>query len=194
MNDKEDISIFIPDDAVPVGKILHVEVGSAMYGNLSFPEDMHPVSPILWICPQEEMDLLKPFKITLTHTVQYEEGVTELFFLKACHNKELPITPDLNKCVLDFEEMTHHKGIDFREKSGSVYTKLFCCMCIAENLHKPSKKRYLLHRTQPRHRKTREFAVDYCITFDLSTCVQVSIAIAIPTRTEGRSDIPVFVI
>ena len=83
VNDKEGIFVCIPDGAVPVRKRLHVEVGSAMYGKLSFSEDMRPVSPILWICPQEEMDLLKPFKITLPHTVKYEEGVSELFFLES---------------------------------------------------------------------------------------------------------------
>ena len=169
--DKEGISVFVPDEAVPAGRRLHMEVGSAMYGRLSFPEGMNPVSPILWICPQEEMGLLKPFKITLPHTVQYEEGVTELFFLKACHNEELPMTTGLNTEIFNFEEMTH-EGIEFNKRNGSVYTKLFCCICIAENVRKPTKKRYLLHRTQPR-KWNRVFAVDYCITFNLSTCVQV---------------------
>ena len=179
-NDKEGITVHVPDDAVPVGKQLHIEVGSAMYGNLSFPKGMHPVSPILWICPQDEMDLLKPFKITLPHTVKYEEGVTELFFLKACHSKELPIdmSTRFNELeVFNFEEMTHHKGIEFNERNASIYTKLFCCVCIAENVRRPTKKRYLLHRTQPCYRNTREFAVDYCITFDMQTCVQVRNAI-----------------
>ena len=166
----EGISLHVPDDAVPVGKRLNIEYGSAMYGRLSFPEDMRPVSPILWICPQEEMDLQKPFKITLPHTVKYEKGDTELFFLKACHNKELPIAMHE---VFDFEEMTHHNGIEFNEREGSVYTMRFCCVCIAENIRKPTKKRYLLHRTEPLHRNSQKFAVDYCITFDLPTCIEV---------------------
>ena len=166
----EGISIHVPDDAMPVGERLNIEYGSAMYGRLSFPEDMRPVSPILWICPQEEMDLLKPFKITLPHTVMYEEGVTELFFLKACHNEEIPMAMQE---VFDFEEMTQHNGIEFNEREGSVYTMRFCCVCIAQNVRRPSKKRYLLHRTQPRCRNSREFAVDYCITFDMPHCVKV---------------------
>ena len=176
MNDKEGISIHVPDGAVPAGKILPMEVGSAMYGRLSFPEGMEPLSPILWICPQDEIDLLKPFKITLPHMVEYKEGVTELFFLKACHNKELPInmSTELKELVVfNFEVMTHHEGIEFNERNGSVYTKNFCCVCIAGNLRRPT-KRYLLHRTQPRYQNTRKFAIDYCITYDLQTCVQVS--------------------
>ena len=173
---KEGISICVPDDAVPVGTRLHMEVGSAMHGRLSFPKGMQPVSPILWICPQEELDLLKPLRITLPHTVKYEEGVTELYFLKACHNEDLTMTTGITKWeVCDFEEITCHEGIEFNEKNGSVYTKLFCCVCIAENVEIPTKKRYLLHRTQPHKWNTREFTVDYCITFDLSTCVQVRI-------------------
>ena len=172
--DKEEISICVPDNAVPIGRRLHMEVGSAMYGRLSFPENMRPVSPILWICPQEEMDLLKPLKITLPHTVQYEKCVTELFFLKACHDGKLPVTTSFNEMeVFNFEEMTKHKGIEFDERNGSVFTEQFCCVCIAENVCMPTNKSYLLHRTQPRKRNTQEFAVDYCITFNLSTCVQV---------------------
>ena len=168
--ENEEISIHVPDDAIPVGKRLNIEYGSAMYGKLSFPEDMCPVSSILWICPQEEMDLLKPFKITLPHTVKYEEGVTELFFLKACHNEELPIAMQE---VFNFEEMTQHNGIEFNQREGSVYTMRFCCVCIAENVRKPTKKRYLLYRTEPLHRNSQKFAVDYCITFDLPTCIEV---------------------
>ena len=174
--ENEGISIHIPDDAVPVGKIVNIEVGSAMYGKLSFPGGMRPVSSILWICPQEEMDLLKPFKITLPHTVMYEEGVTELFFLKACHNQQLPMNTQLNQLKVfnfQFEEITHHKGMKFKEREGSVYTMRFCCVCIAENVRRPTQKRYLLHRTQPRYRNSREFAVDYCITFDMPHCVKV---------------------
>ena len=167
-NDKEGISICVPDDAVPVGKKLHMEVGSAMYGRLSFPEGMDPVSPILWICPQEEMDLLKPLKITLPHTVKYKEGVTELVFLKACHEEYSTIKRS------EFEEMTHHKGYEFNEINGSVCTKTFCCLCIARkvSIPQPGTKRYMLYCAQSRNNSSK-ISVDYCITYVLPTCMKV---------------------
>ena len=175
MNDKEGISIHVPNGAIPVGRRLPIEIGSAMHGRLSFPEGFHPVSPILWICPQEQVDILKPFKITLPHTVKYEKGVTELFFLKACHNEDLPLATQSTEWTgFTFEEMAHHEGTEFNNVYGSVYTKRFCCICIADNVQRPTKKRYLLHRTQPLQRNTLEFTVDYCITFDLPNCIEVS--------------------
>ena len=172
MNDKEGISIHVPDGAIPVGKRLSTEVGSAMYGKLSFPEGMHPVSSILWICPQEEMDLLKPFKITLPHTVKYEEGVTDLVFLKACH-KEFSGVSKLTTMTFKFEEMNHHERFEFNEVNGSVFTKQFCCICIAQKVPQPGTKRYLLFHAQPRNRKSSKFSIEYCITYTLPTCVEV---------------------
>ena len=179
VNDKEDISVCVPDGAVPDGRRMHVELGSAMHGNFSFPENMCPVSPILWICPQEEMTLQKPFKITLPHTVKYEEGTTELVFLKACHEDTSTIA-EMECKPFRFEIMTLQEKIEFSERSGSVFTKQFCFLCIAQ-LKVPkhggtNRYRYVLLRAQPRNWNASEFSVDYCVTYNLATCVRVSSA------------------
>ena len=125
INEREGISVHVADDTVPVGRILHLELGSSMHGRLSFPTNVSPVSPILWICPQEDIDLQKAIKITLPHTVKYEESTTELVFMKARHETPL-IMPTIMECKFEFEEIVHHEGVEFNERIGSISTRQFC--------------------------------------------------------------------
>ena len=86
VNDTEGISLILPKGALPDGVKLNVEVGSARLGPFSFPEGVSPVSPILWICPQQNIPLRKPMKITLLHMMLYDEE-TKIFFMKADHRE-----------------------------------------------------------------------------------------------------------
>ena len=172
INEREDISVHVEDDTLPVGRMLHLELGSSMHGRLSFPRNVRPVSPILWICPQEDVPLRKPIKITLPHTVKYEEGTSELIFMKVRH--EMPLMmPTNTEYKFKFEEMVHHEGVEFNERNGSIFTKQFCPVCIAEKIEKPSPKRYWLLRTQPQSCNTSNISVDYCVIYTLKTCLEV---------------------
>ena len=51
---EHDITLRIPEGAVAIGKFSHLEMGAAMYGPFTFPENTQPISPILWLCPLEE--------------------------------------------------------------------------------------------------------------------------------------------
>lgn len=63
-----DITLKIPEGAVPEGQKVHFEVAVAMYGPFAFPNNTQPISPILWLCIMEEdLELKKPFKIILPH-------------------------------------------------------------------------------------------------------------------------------
>ena len=179
INEREGISVHVAHDTVPVGRILHLELGSSMHGRLSFPKNVHPVSPILWICPQEDIPLQKPIKITLPHTVKYEEGNSKLMFMKAHHDMghETPlIMPTSTEYKFEFEEVVHHEGIEFSEENGSIFTKQFCTLCITENTLIPNTKKYMLLRTKPKNYNTSNFSVDYCVIYKLSTCLEVRIA------------------
>ena len=172
INEREGISVHVADETVPVGRILHLELGSSMHGRLSFPTNVSPVSPILWICPQEDIPLQKAIKITLPHTVKYEKGTTELVFMKARHETPL-IMPTIMECK--FEEIVHHEGVEFNERNGSISTRQFCPVCIAQKISKPSTKRYLLFQTQPQNGNSSRFSIDYCVMYMLPTCIEVRI-------------------
>ena len=176
INERESISVHVEDNTVPVGRRLYLELGSSMHGRLSFPENVCPVSPILWICPQEDTALQKPIKITLPHTVKYEEGTTELMFMKVHHGAPL-IMPTNMEYKFELEEIVHHEGVEFTEKNGSIFTKQFCTVCIVEKAPKPSTKRYLLLRTQPQPQNynTIRLSIDYSVIYELPTCLEVII-------------------
>ena len=178
-NDREDISIHIPQGTLPVGSRMHVEVGSAMYDLFSFPPNMRPVSPIQWICPQEDAGLCKPLKITLPHTVKYEDG-TDLTFMKANHNN---FSVAENGCkMFKFEEMTQYEHIEFDEKCGSVYTTKFCSICIAKDITKPTTYRYWLSCIKRYNKELpMSLTLEYCATYGLSTCMEVSTILKIYT-------------
>ena len=191
INEREDISVCVANDTVPVGRILHLELGSSMYGRLSFPKTVRPVSPILWICPQEDIPLQKPIKITLPHTVKYEEGTSELMFMKVHHETPL-MMPTNTEYKFEFEEIVHHEGVEFNERNGSIFTKQFCTVCIVEKIDKPSPKRYRLLRTRPQNCNTSVLSVDYCVIYTLKTCLKVRIVCGIVKRTHSCCLSPVF--
>ena len=66
-NVDHDITLRIPEGAVAEGEKVHFEVGVAMYGPFIFPENTQPISPILWLCLLEEVEMKKPFQIVLPH-------------------------------------------------------------------------------------------------------------------------------
>ena len=65
---EHDITLRIPEGAVSKGEEIHFEIGVAMHGPFTFPENMRPVSPVIWLCILEEgVDLKKPFQLILPH-------------------------------------------------------------------------------------------------------------------------------
>ena len=66
-NVDHDITLRIPEGAVAEGEKVQFEVGVAMYGPFIFPENTQPISPILWLCLEEDIQLKKPFRVVLPH-------------------------------------------------------------------------------------------------------------------------------
>ena len=100
-----DITIRIPEGAVPNGKTFHFEIGVAMYGPFDFPEGTRPISPILWVCIMEENAIkfhqpTKKFQFILPH---FLIGLTnerlsyhQVHVAKANHN-------EMNKMLYRFD-------------------------------------------------------------------------------------------
>ena len=90
-NMDHDITLKIPEGAVPEGKIVHFEIAIALYGAFVFPSNTQPISPILWLCIMEEdVELQKPFQIVLPHYLADLSKDKMLhhrtIFAKASHN------------------------------------------------------------------------------------------------------------
>ena len=68
VNEDHDITLRIPEGAVAEGEKVHFEVGVAMYGPFTFPENTQPISPILWLhLLEEDIKLSKYFELVLPH-------------------------------------------------------------------------------------------------------------------------------
>ena len=68
--DGHDITVDIPAGAVPEGKIIEFEVGVAVSGPFKFPENVRPISPIIWIHFQDDNvmnEFEKPFQMIIPH-------------------------------------------------------------------------------------------------------------------------------
>ena len=111
------------------GKVVHFEIGVAMYGPFIFPEDSQPVSPIVWLCQlEEDVELKKPFELILPH---YLIGLTvdqlhlhHIRFAKAGHDS---LTEYKFKEVCDIQPYF----ITRESKSYGVLKSTHCCyLCI----------------------------------------------------------------
>ena len=124
-----DITLRIPEGAVEQGKVVHFDIGVAMYGPFIFPEDSQPISPIVWLCQlEEDVELKKPFELILPH---YLIGLTvdqlhlhHVRFAKARHDR---LTDYKFKELCDIRPYF----VTRESKSYGVLKSTHCCyLCI----------------------------------------------------------------
>ena len=169
----DDITVTIPPGAIPEGTTVHIEIGVALYGPFKFPDDQQPVSPILWFCIKEDIELLEPITYRLPHIIKDNSNV-ELTFAKANHrgnnsaaNTDTSFTFQALKCGQQ----------DFTKDAlyGSLSTKDFCYLCIqAKNTRELAlKKGYCLHACTEKKNST-SYQIIFVCTYFLQTCFKVS--------------------
>jgi hypothetical protein len=167
---KYDVQVLIPPGAVPKGAIVHIEMGVALYGPYKFPDGYQPVSPILWFCIREDVELLIPVVYTLPHVITNIDSVN-LKFVKAKRQT--------HKNHFDFEVLPsadmHFKIPGY----GSLTSKHACFLCIAAgNSSKVTKnlalkKGYCLHFLIKRI-DSSSYRILLICTYFLETCFEVS--------------------
>ena len=187
-NYDHDITLRIPGDAIPPGMVIHLEVAVALYGPFQFPDGSCPISPILWLCIQENVDLRKPIDIILPHLLTDAKNIG-IRFAKADHKQYA--TDEFGRNQYIFEPLE----TAFKERNqnyGILSTQHCCLLCITSNdpqispdfalkagyylwcIEKPSS-----HSLTSRARDTLHF----CATFCLPTCREVSIQYAMVIKT-----------
>ena len=75
------VRVTIPPGAVPDGVVINIEMGVALYGPFKFSDNHQQVSPILWFCVRENVQLLLPIKFKLPHIVT-NTSIVDLSFAK----------------------------------------------------------------------------------------------------------------
>ena len=98
-----DITIRIPKEAIQEGRKVHLEIAVALYGPFKFIGNMQPISPILWLCLEEDSVLSKPLQIILPHFLR---GLTE-YKEKAQHHQVVFAKADHNKYFFQDNRMTY---------------------------------------------------------------------------------------
>ena len=183
------ITLKIPENTISQGSVVHFEVAVALYGPFQFPEDRRPISPILWICPQEDIVLQKPIEIILPHVLN--NGLTnedisryDLKFYKANHTDHI-IKPNRHHQYV-FRLMNGDvQFISKKDESFGILQTTHCCfLCITavQNAElspdMAQKKGYCLScieclQSPYTNIPTRDI-VYFCTSFFLKTCLKVS--------------------
>ena len=169
----------IPDDAIPPGMVIHLEVAVALYGPFQFPDGSCPVSPILWLCIQENIDLRKPLDIILPHFLTDKNiGIR---FAKADHKQYA--TDEFGQTHYVFEPL-ETAFIAYKERNqnyGILSTQHCCYLCIISKDPQISPEfalkagYYLWCIEKPSSNLKARDTVHFCVTFCLPTCREVSI-------------------
>ena len=188
-----DITISIPQGAIFQGETVHMEVAVALYGPFQFSDGKHPISPILWLCPQEDIVFQKPITIVLPHmlTDVCDKDVDSfgIQFAKADH-QDYQVTSTGQK---EYVFKPYEAEVVLQANDGKQYAKLkadHCCFWCLEmkkqNKVTPEvarqmakKKGYFIHCVEclqsPYHSiSPPRDVIHICVSFMLPTCMKVN--------------------
>ena len=158
--------------------ISHGAVPVRPFGAFKFPNGVRPVSAIISVCHREKpiKSLLKPIAVTLDHCMEYEtfaEYNTNLTFFKADHTK-YTFSKDGEK-VYSFQKIEDCE-VEYNRKCATVRTNHFCYLCVGKfDRVDTNAARFAIHEAQPKTHHGKSLPLDYCVCYDLPTCLKVHI-------------------
>ena len=178
-----DITIRIPEGAIPEGKTVHIEVGVAAYGPFTFSKDTQPISPIVWLhISEKDIQLQKPFQLVLPHFLM---GVTketirahQVEFAKAIYN-------DYISDEQQFRYRFHYCDSDplfasSGERGYGILESMHCCYyCLKAKKTKSLLKdtSYCLTRIErslpSQQSQPQKNEIYFAVTYFLNTCHKV---------------------
>ena len=196
-SEEHNFSISIPRAALKKRTPIEIQVGLAIHGPFTFPENSRNVSPILWLCSIPDTKFRKPIHVTLPHCIadarpgslkrrRTEDGLSLQF---ASANLKSGTTATSKTCGKRQFEFNQADGEDFVVSSYQNSTKMICSfstkhlspLCVVAScgrVHELSREIslhavYCVVPVVPRAISGREWNVHFCVTFSLPTCVQV---------------------
>ena len=170
-----DITLRIPEGAVSKGEKFHFEIGVTMYGPFIFPEKTQIISPIVWLCIQENIELKKPLQLILPHfligqsrtKLQYHK----IKFAKASHDYFLKN----GQMMYQFKDSS--AKVLFASRGYGVIISTHCCFYCIQADHTPELARdagYCLARIENNstlsHQRNEIF---FSAVYFLGTCIKV---------------------
>ena len=176
----DNVTIIVPPGAVPTGLTAHIEVGIALHGPFAFPKNYQPVSPVVWLCFQEDFELLLPLIIKLPHMVT-DTSKVPLTFAKANHceygyayAKEKRLYNF--KRVVDGDSYFTNLTQENQNGYGTLHVKHCCLYCIHAKITPALAKSsgYCLHTLIEEKTPSRCRIVHVC-TYSLKQCFKVGV-------------------
>ena len=179
-NEAHDIIIRVPQGAISKGVTVNIEVGVTLHGPFSYPRNAKPVSPILWLCMQQDVLLRKSVEVVLPHCVSGlkggEHNGLELGFLKANHHEV--VSGSEEQSMYTFHPL--EGKVKFTSSCGTIQTQHFCFLCIKAQLSRElvQKSGYCLSRVIPHPwpASQSQIFIYFCVTYFMKTCLKVSLS------------------
>ena len=180
------ITLRFPEGIVDKWEILYLEVGVVnMYGPFTFPKDVQPISPVLWICCLDEnVAFKKKFEVILPHYLQsLTDEDTKLYNIRFSKASHFPTETDQTGLQYDF----HACEANFQQKCdpndyqnyGTLLADHCCFYCLLANITPQITldAGYCLVRlesTSPAGNDIVRSEIHFVVIFCLDTCMSVS--------------------
>ena len=156
--------LVIPEGAIPIGDEITIDIGVTLNGPFIFPDGMHPVSPILWLCVKEEnfTGFNAPVTIRIPHFAVHRQTVVRA--------EQSPGMQYNFQMLQENIDCTHFRPL---ENYGTFKTQHFCSLCIAAKYDESimADKQYCLLRAVCK--KGPEMYIRFAVLYMLDTCMQV---------------------
>ena len=172
-----------------------MEVAVALYGPFQFSNGKRPISPILWLCAQEDVAFLKPITIVLPHTmIDLSLNDAETFgvrFAKADHHSTTLCDGEQKYIFKPYKE---DMALEIDKDGNSVTIQAdHCCFWCLEMNEKDKvppdiarqmamKMGYFIHCIEclespyPFVSPPRD-VIHVCVSYFLETCIKVTIGL-----------------
>lgn len=176
------VHIDIPKGAVPKGSLLRLEIGVSLYGPFEYPPESKPVSPILMLCPQEDIQLQKAVRVTLPHVLhEATDDNVDIGVMKTDHSSLFFDSSDF--CLCKFVELSQDEcevKLHSNDDGGYATFSLshFCFVYLRENFTSEDviKRGYCICPMFPRQPSSDGTSTyHFCVTFFMKPCIEVNI-------------------
>ena len=190
-NAEHSIKVWVKRDAFPTPtsedstddggyNSIELEIGAAIHGRFTFPENMRPVSAILWlnVADKNDFEFTKDVEIELVHYLQLSKSEIEERLSNGhlgCLMAESNLDELEGPTPVNFTKGNPNQFI-FMQRCGKIWTRRSCymCLCATKSLI-DSNSLYCLVSAVPRsipHSSQRTILFFVC--YNLSTFIQVS--------------------
>ena len=168
------ITLTFPQGAVQ--GTIEVEVGVAIHGLFDFPDDLQPISVLVWVqAKRPNFEFQKRIEISLPHYLKLSKDDVR-------DSSDL----GLGFMVTDGEEngnQRHHlifkegakDQVSYKQTRAIISTTHFCYMCLSAKMSVITEKsRYLLTQVQPEPITSLRWQIHFFVSYNLCSFIEVS--------------------